>query len=578
MAYMLHASTNAMRAKLLEQQNKKRALIARQEQHDMDRDSMDTLSLSNDEFYATFGSNQRPNPQKVQENDGQCGPLREVDYSPPSPAHTKQSVPYAQEPDALLNAKMRKRNTTGCLTCRKRRIKCGEERPTCGNCIKSKRHCEGYPLGTPLKTTTGILHKPAGTFIGETDTEVSDFDQEIAHLEEQVDGGMMKLVDEKKTLAKITNLRKADKQVSKFEGQQKDIDALKPEHEDIKPRNILVHDDRLIYTDFGYSRDSTNSTRSTTEGPADTLMPRFPDPEVIKAKSETEVDPIRSATPLVTTLFGGREAVQEDANTLGRDMELSQPAQHEASNPLKRKSIMPVQPTSRIVPDKSKYPILEKPKHIGSWGQPKSPGVDRNLDNDPSATGNTGPWYHGARNVIKRTRSRSDIGKSPGLRDLMTQHGGPPIPILSSPHADTEASEPLKEFDHALPERIAIEDKPQKERVLQPGTKGILRKPTEKFPEEPEPIREGIAPLKDAKADGVPTDARWTKIDRRLVNPQALEEAKERFEERADCVVVLRVLNKQEIQELADRTKQIRERRGRTFSTLKPILGACTDI
>lgn len=30
------------------------------------------------------------------------------------------------------------------LACRKRRIKCGEERPTCQNCIKSKRKCEGY--------------------------------------------------------------------------------------------------------------------------------------------------------------------------------------------------------------------------------------------------------------------------------------------------------------------------------------------------------------------------------------------------------------------------------------------------
>jgi ankyrin repeat protein len=561
----------AMQAMLLEQQNKKRTLIARQEQHDMARDSMDTLSLSNDEFYAMLGSDQRSDPQQVQENDGQYGPLLNEGYSPPSPAHTSQSAPYAQEPGASKHTNMRKRPNTGCLTCRRRRIMCGQERPTCGNCIKSKRQCEGYPLGTPLKTTTGILHKPAGSFIGETDTEVSDFDQEIAHLEEQVDGGMMKLVDEKKTLAKITNLRKADKQVFKFEGQQKDIDALKPEHEDIKPRNILVHDDRLIYTDFGYSRDSTNSTRSTTEGPTDNLMPRFPAPEVIEAESETEVDPIRSATPLVTTLFGGREAVQEDANTHGRDMELSQPAHHEASNPLKRKSIMPVQPTSRIVPDKSKYPILEKPKRIGSWGRPKSPGVDRNLDNDPSATGNTGPWYHGARNVIKRTRSRSNIGKSPGLRDLMTQHGGPPIPILSSPHADTEASEPLKEFDHALPERVAIEDKPQKERVLKPATKGILRKPTEKFPEEPEPTREGIAPLKDAKADGVPTDARWTKIDRHLVSPQALEEAKERFEERMDCVIVLRVLSKQEIQRLANRTKEILEFREAEEAEAKAI-------
>ena len=97
----------------------------------------------------------------------------------------------------------------------------------------------------------------------------------------------------------------------------------------------------------------------------------------------------------------------------------------------------------------------------------------------------------------------------------------------------------------------------------QPAVKGILRKPTEKFPEEPEPIREGVAPHKDAlKGKDIPIGARWTRIDRRLVNPQALEEAKERFEERMDCVIVLRVLTKSEIQKLADRTKKIRERRG----------------
>jgi hypothetical protein len=93
-----------------------------------------------------------------------------------------------------------------------------------------------------------------------------------------------------------------------------------------------------------------------------------------------------------------------------------------------------------------------------------------------------------------------------------------------------------------------------------PPPKGILRKPTEKFPEDPDPIREGVAPLKKAK--DIPPDARWTKIDRRLVNPEALEEAKERFEERMDCVIVLRVLTKQDIQKLADRTKEIREARG----------------
>jgi hypothetical protein len=55
-----------------------------------------------------------------------------------------------------------------------------------------------------------------------------------------------------------------------------------------------------------------------------------------------------------------------------------------------------------------------------------------------------------------------------------------------------------------------------------------------------------------------PAPAHWTRIDRRLVNPQALEEFQEAFEERLDCVIVLRVLTKEEIQRFADRTSQIR--------------------
>lgn len=51
--------------------------------------------------------------------------------------------------------KSRKRTKTGCLTCRKRRIKCGEERPTCANCIKSKRQCEGYNQRVIFKAPMG---------------------------------------------------------------------------------------------------------------------------------------------------------------------------------------------------------------------------------------------------------------------------------------------------------------------------------------------------------------------------------------------------------------------------------------
>lgn len=74
--------------------------------------------------------------------------------------------------------------------------------------------------------------------------------------------------------------------------------------------------------------------------------------------------------------------------------------------------------------------------------------------------------------------------------------------------------------------------------------------------------------------DGIPLGARWTKIDRRLVNPQALEEAHERFEERLDYVIVLRVLTKDEIQKLADRTLAIRG----TTSRLPPDIFAAADV
>lgn len=88
--------------------------------------------------------------------------------------------------------------------------------------------------------------------------------------------------------------------------------------------------------------------------------------------------------------------------------------------------------------------------------------------------------------------------------------------------------------------------------------KSILKQPREKFPEEPNPVREGVAPLKDAHKKGIPPGARWTKIDRRLVNPEALEAGQERFEKRPDCVIVLRVLPKEEIQAYALKTQEIR--------------------
>lgn len=51
-------------------------------------------------------------------------------------------------------------------------------------------------------------------------------------------------------------------------------------HKDIKPQNILVHQGSVIYTDFGYSLDSSNLSHSTTEGQPDSLTRRYSAPEV----------------------------------------------------------------------------------------------------------------------------------------------------------------------------------------------------------------------------------------------------------------------------------------------------------
>ncbi|PVH69959.1 hypothetical protein DL98DRAFT_661405 [Cadophora sp. DSE1049] len=105
---------------------------------------------------------------------------------------------------------------------------------------------------------------------------------------------------------------------------------------------------------------------------------------------------------------------------------------------------------------------------------------------------------------------------------------------------------------------VRIVSPPREKEEEKEPVKGILRTPTKKFPEEPNFIREGVARLKDAKERSVPPDARRTKIRRELVNPEALEAGKERYEVREDFVIVLRVLSRDEVQQYAEVTQRIR--------------------
>ncbi|KAI0476544.1 hypothetical protein GGR56DRAFT_694116 [Xylariaceae sp. FL0804] len=107
---------------------------------------------------------------------------------------------------------------------------------------------------------------------------------------------------------------------------------------------------------------------------------------------------------------------------------------------------------------------------------------------------------------------------------------------------------------------------PPRDKSDQKPIKGILKQPTANFPEDEHPVREGVAPHKDDKTKkDVPPGARWTRVSRRMVNPEALEIGKERFEVRDDFVIVLRVLSKEEIQAYAEATSQLREMRRKEY-------------
>ncbi|KAL8298386.1 hypothetical protein RB600_003080 [Gaeumannomyces tritici] len=60
--------------------------------------------------------------------------------------------------DGSKKGPIKKRTKTGCMTCRRRRIKCDEAKPTCNNCIKSKRNCDGYNTRVVFKEPNVAFH------------------------------------------------------------------------------------------------------------------------------------------------------------------------------------------------------------------------------------------------------------------------------------------------------------------------------------------------------------------------------------------------------------------------------------
>ena len=94
-----------------------------------------------------------------------------------------------------------------------------------------------------------------------------------------------------------------------------------------------------------------------------------------------------------------------------------------------------------------------------------------------------------------------------------------------------------------------------------PAPKSILRNPHDKSSEHPDDVREGVAPHRDMPKKAVPANARWTKINRKLVSPESLRQDGIRFNEYVDHVIVLKVMDLEEIEKYTRKTAEIREKR-----------------
>ena len=172
----------------------------------------------------------------------------------------------------------------------------------------------------------------------------------------------------------------------------------------------------------------------------------------------------------------------------------------------------------------------------------------------------SGSESRNALDKIRDMRGRDDLSNDAELEDgerRRRERDRRPDREQSTPEPAGYEGAP-GELEDDRPRRVQLVE-PPKEREQEAKPRGILKPPRAvPFPEDPNPTREGVAPLKEAGKKGIPPGARWTKINRQLVNPAALEASHERFEERDEYVIVLRVLTREEIERFAALTTEIR--------------------
>lgn len=167
-----------------------------------------------------------------------------------------------------------------------------------------------------------------------------------------------------------------------------------------------------------------------------------------RRRSESELGSILQVPGVSKKIGPDTEADKPKGRTRVRKGSLLDNLKRHPTNLLKRKGSHPSHPSQQQTTSPSppalslETKIDEPPKRTGSWGRSKSPKPDSSPTALFKEHGSLAPFTY-AKNAIRRSRSRSDIGsKTPGLSELMRTHGGPPTLSLVTPANDPDAPNP----------------------------------------------------------------------------------------------------------------------------------------
>ncbi|KAB5560040.1 hypothetical protein GE09DRAFT_961654 [Coniochaeta sp. 2T2.1] len=308
-------------------------------------------------------------------------------------------------------------------------------------------------------------------------------------------------------------------------------------------------DDKRDRSSKRHSRDISDRHRSSRREADDRKRSSRDEPELVEAPRERDSDRVRRdhAPEAIAVESRNRNRREAEAALTGEPVE-KKTSRDASTSSVDDKSSRPRRKIrSSFNPnDAAALAALKAELAASEQKDRRSPPNSTTKDPSPNRTERT--------ERSERTERRHSPRSSPDHDDPSLATALVPVPKDEEATYDDRGREivpaPSSQVRVVSPPRAKDEKKP---------VKGILKQPKPQFPEEPNPVREGVAPHKDdkKKAD-VPPGARWTKINRALVNPDALTIGKERFEVRDDFVIVLRVLNKEEIQAYATATAQLR--------------------